>query len=271
MTLFLAGCGFPTSHAGTEGIDAAWDEFVTLAAGTGRKRGGRRRRRITAPSIPADAADTATGEADAQAPVPTEAELTAEPLPPTNDRVWVLAADEAQTAALAEAITARGPEIEVITTTLTPDAPLVWPEFPEMLNGLVFGDVEATALLAVLGPHRPLVSRLVRQDTPLMAFGAATTTVGTSVPGPDQDPVPGLQLVGVAVSVDRVLNDTLAAMSRATARTAVMIGPDAVLRVDAVTGRTKVLGTGRTTWVGRANDQFVIHYEPTNAPTGDND
>ena len=273
MTLFLAGSGFP-SAAGTEGIDAAWDEFVTLATGTGRKRGTRRRRRITAPSALAEVVDAPASE-DAQEPLPdapdTTPEAPGEPEPPTTDRVWVLAADQAQAEVLKEAVTARGPEVEVIVTTISPDAPLELPEFPELLNGLVLGEVEATTLLAALGPHRSVVSRLVRQDTPLLAFGAASATAGTSVPGPELAPVQALQLVGVAVSVEPVLNNTLAAMSLDSTRTTVVVDPDAVLRVDAVTGRTKVLGTGRTTWVARANDQFVIHYEPTSAPTGEND
>ena len=73
------------------------------------------------------------------------------------------------------------------------------------------------------------------------------------------------------MSVEPVLNHTIDAMTRSKLRTTVIIDPGTVLRVDAVTGRTKVLGAGRTTWVGHGDDHFIIHHEPTSAPTGEID
>lgn len=276
MSLFLAGDGFPASDPAAGGIDAAWDEFIQSASGTGRKRGGRRRRRLTrGPQPTGQTTGTAGGttpasnieQGDRQS---TETVAEQDVPPPANDRILVIYTDEASARQAAEAIGARNPQLEVITAPVT-TGELALPDSPDLLGGVVLTPACATTLLTALAPHRQILSTLVRRGTPLLALGSSAAVIGASIPGPEGEPVEALRLVGVGVSVEPVLNHTIDAMTRSKLRTTVIIDPGTVLRVDAVTGRTKVLGAGRTTWVGHGEDHFIIHHEPTSAPTGEID
>lgn len=146
------------------------------------------------------------------------------------------------------------------------------------------------AYLAALAPHRGKIAALTAAGVPYLGFSAGAHVVGKlAVCGGWQyqsrqlcpesagegftelNVVDGLGLVSVTVTAHtdswHTLPVAMAAVEANDQLTVAAIDEDTCLRINEVTGRTRVMGKGRVHWVSRQADVFLVRWEDKNSNT----
>lgn len=189
--------------------------------------------------------------------------------------------------AYADPISSRFPEalIEPIWLTDEDDDPIEWPAEPETLAGLVVAGGWTPGYLEALTGWREMISTLVRRGVPYLGWSAGAMVVGRhAIAGGWQhrgrrvapeiagegstelDIRDGLALIGPSIETHSdtqyLVGRALAALMAGPMRSIAAIDEDTALVIDVASGRTKVLGTGRVTWVTNDGDQLSVRFEP---------
>lgn len=187
----------------------------------------------------------------------------------------------------ADPLLAYMPDAQIEPVWLTDESdeePISWPDDVDELAGLVVGGGWTPGYLDALHPHRELLARLVRSGMPYLGYSAGAAVVAKHViaAGWQQEGrqiVPeiagegtqelqlrdGLALIGPSVDphadTHNILGRCIAALETGPMSSVVAIDERTALVIDAVSGRTRVLGPGRVTWVSRAGADFNIRFE----------
>lgn len=191
----------------------------------------------------------------------------------------------------ADPILERFPEalIEPIWLTDPDEAPIEWPPEPEALAGIIVAGGWTPGYLEGLSAWRDMLSKLVRRGVPYLGFSAGAAIVGrhaivggwqhtgrqvapeiTGQGSTEIDVRDGLALIGPGIETHAdtrfMLGRALAACQVGPMRTVAAIDEDTALIIDAASGRTRVAGGGRVTWVSTEGEQFIVRYEPSPRP-----
>ncbi len=189
----------------------------------------------------------------------------------------------------ADPIISRYPEalIEPIWLTEEDEGPIVWPVNPEGLAGLVVAGGWTPGYLEALSGWREMISTQVRRGIPYLGWSAGAMVVGRHaivggwkhrgrqvVPeivgegSTELDIREGLGLIGPSIETHAdtqyLIGRALAALQVGPMSTVVAIDEDTALIIDATSGRTKVAGRGKVTWVTAEADRLLVHFEPRN-------
>lgn len=209
-----------------------------------------------------------------------------------GDRVAIALLGSADEAAgvldtYADPITSRFAEalIEPIWLTDEDEAPVQWPADPENLAGLIVAGGWTPGYLEALTGWREMISTLVRRGVPYLGWSAGASVVGRHaiVGGWQQggrqiapeivgegstelDIRDGLALIGPTIETHAdtqfLIGRALAALQAGPMRSVAAIDEETALVVDATTGRTTILGSGRVTWASAEDDRLLVRFEP---------
>ena len=196
--------------------------------------------------------------------------------------------------AYADPITSRFPGalLEPIWLTDEDEGPIEWPADPENLAGLVVGGGWTPGYLEALTGWREMISTLLRRGVPYLGWSAGAMVVGRHaivggwqhrgrqvVPeivgegSTELDIRDGLALIGPSIETHAdtqyLLGRALAALQTGPMRSIAAIDEETALVVDVTSGRSKVLGRGRVTWVSADGDRFVVRFEPRDSQPAD--
>lgn len=175
-------------------------------------------------------------------------------------------------------------EIEPIWLPDADEGPACWPDDPEQIAGLVVAAGWTPGYLEALMPHRRVIASHVHRGYPYLGWSAGAMVVGRhaivggwrhqgrrvapEIAGEgsvDLDIREGLGLIGPAIethaSEQFLVNRAMAALESGPMQTIACIDEDTALIINANSGRTKVKGLGRVTWVRRNTESFTISYE----------
>jgi cyanophycinase len=189
----------------------------------------------------------------------------------------------------AEPILRRFPEALIEPIWLTDptdddDPATEWPADPDQLAGIVVAGGWTSGYLDSLLPQRALLARLVRSGVPYLGFSAGAMVAAKNVilggwqhrgrqvaPEKSGDGLrelelrDGLGLIGPSVETH---TDTYSTLDRAVSAlvegpmsTVIALDEHAALVVDAVTGKTRILGSGKVHWIAKSGDQVTIRSE----------
>lgn len=186
----------------------------------------------------------------------------------------------------AEPIRERLPEAQIEPVWLPDpdDGPVIWPENPEQVAGLVVAAGWTPGYLEALLPHRKAIAEHVHRGYPYLGWSAGAMIVGRhAIVGGWQyegrrvapeiagegitelDIREGLGLIGPSVETHAgeqyLAIRAIAALQAGSMSTVACIDEDSALIINANSGRTRVKGPGRVTWVRRNEDNFVITFE----------
>ena len=178
---------------------------------------------------------------------------------------------------LAEPILRRWPQAQIEPVWLVGSEVTVWPDEPERLAGVVVAGASTATVLDSLMPQRTVLARLVQRRVPYLGYSAGACVVGRHVitgdrrgagGGGDQERLAlldGLGLIGPIVEPHAdttcLLDRTIAALQLGPATTALCLDDGLGLSVSAISGATRLSGTGRLTWLTRHGDQIVLRFE----------
>lgn len=188
----------------------------------------------------------------------------------------------------ADPITQRFPEALIEPIWLTDDdeaGPVVWPIDPEQLAGLVVAGGWTPGYLEALSGWREMISTLVRRGVPYLGWSAGAMIVGRhAIVGGWQhggrrvapeiagegstelDIREGLGLIGPAIETHAdsqyLVGRALAAVQHGPLRSVAAIDEDTALVIDVASGRTRVIGAGRVTWVSADGEHLGVRFEP---------
>ncbi len=187
----------------------------------------------------------------------------------------------------ADPITAVFPEalIEPIWLTDEDEGPIAWPAEPEQLAGLVVAGGWTPGYLEALTGWREMISTLVRRGVPYLGWSAGAMIVSRhAIAGGWQhagrriapeiagegstelDIREGLALIGPSIETHAdaqyLVGRALAVLQVGPMRSVAAIDEDTALVIDVASGRTKVVGAGRVTWVSNDDGQLSVRFEP---------
>jgi cyanophycinase len=189
----------------------------------------------------------------------------------------------------AEPVLSRFPEALIEPIWLTDptdedDPETVWPTDPDGLAGLIVAGGWTSGYLDSMLPQRQLLGELVRSGVPYLGFAAGAQVVSKDVivggwqqsgrqvaPEKSGDGLrelelrTGLGLIGPSVETH---TDTYSTLDRAVSAlrsgpmsSVIALDENTALVIDAVNGKTRVLGHGRVHWLSQQGDQITIRLE----------
>lgn len=160
-----------------------------------------------------------------------------------------------------------------------------WPTDLEQLAGLIVAGGWTPGYLDALVPHRELISQLVRGGTPYLGFSAGAMVVSKhAIAGgwrqQGRQIVPemasegldelelrdGLRLIAPTIEAHADSHSTLgraiAALELGKMNSVVALDDGVALLIDASSGRARVVGEGRATWLTRAGSSIDVRFQP---------